>query len=162
MANEKVPDWVYENEATERMQHFRDIAPTRKPNQTEYLSYLNRIESRLGIARLHDKGQGGFSFRISGAHLNDVIFEDESITWSWEVGGGGKRNHMKRSVKFFTIRGNAFLELDILEFGNKHDEHPVKSLTILIGNEPTATLIEDGATRTVSLEEAIPLFSKPK
>lgn len=161
---------IYENEAKEAFEeamaaakdtirHFKEIAPTRKPNLSEYMSYLNKIEKRLEASKLRSNLEGEIALYLPGKRLNELFFSPDSIAWVWEHDYG---HRTRKSVRFYKSQGMGHIELEVSELNRKYNIDPLTTTTIIIGNEATAWVTQTGVQSVVPLDRAIPLFPKPK
>lgn len=154
------------DEAMGVIDNFRSRVPVRKPNLLEYTKWLNSIEDRLRNYALKQYDVREIIFYSPGARmrqrLNEISFTPDSITWTWENAGGRERHFSKKSVKFYLDENQTLLKLEKSEFLHKHDENPLTTTTIILGNGPKASLFLNGVESQVPLDTALVLFSKPK
>lgn len=159
-AHQEIPEYIFITEALSIIEEFRSKAPTRKPNLSEYMSYLNRIEHRLTDPswKRRTDSKEGFTFFLPGKRLNQINFTHESITWTWDHDGGRKDYPTRKSVKFYVTREIAQMELK----KSVRINDSIEIATITMGNGPKVSLNINGEENQIPFEEISSYFSKPK
>lgn len=145
---------VAREKATHIIDRFRESIPSRGPNRHLFTGYLNRVAKRIDSSMYKPNENGVLVFTTYNSSTRFIIRPD-SINWEWVVPGGPNEHDIEKSVEFSI---DAFGRQN-LTLGRKIGE---VEIIAIVGDEDTATIVENDVMRETTIEEVNKLFPKPK